>query len=525
MKREPIILTIFALVFVTISLSSYTQKSATYDEPEHLTIGYAALARREYRLGYESPPFVRMWAAFPLMFMRDITFDTNSVHRLNGNNTKFCNEFLYKQNDTDRLLYPARFMIVLLGVALGLLLFAWARQLFGCGVATVVLMLYTLEPNILAHASVVTTDLGVAFLFCGTLYFLWRTTRVFNAVNLLAVAVLFALAQVSKFSALTLWPITIVLLAIYGVQKRCIAKALLVLVCMLAATFAAIWAVYGFCHAASPGDYFLPQAYVHGVRSQFAANTSWPVFLAGEISDRGWWYYYLVAFLVKTPVALLALFFGGLAVCAMRREKFFEDEVFLLLPLAMFLAAASLFKFNLGLRYILPIYPLVLLIAGRFVATLVNDRHRLVLISVLALSGMEWAWIHPHELAFFNLLVGGPRHGSEWLVDSNLDWGQDLKLLKRWMQTHNVSHINLSYFGTADPAYYEIEYTPLPGYPPFVPFAPPRLPGYVAISATNLRGVYLTEVGRALYRPLLQMKPVATIGYSIYIYRVERPWW
>jgi hypothetical protein len=529
MKREPIILTVFALAFVTISLSSYTQKSATYDEPKHLTVGYAALAFREYRLDLETPPLLRMWAALPLLGTGNVKFDTNSIYWLKGNNTEFFRVFLYQQNDADRLLYRARFMIVLLGVALGLLLFVWARKLFGCGVATVVLALYCLDPNILAHASVVTTDLGFACLFCGTLYFLWRTTCALNAVNLLAVAVFFALAQVSKFSALALGPIAIVLLAIYGVRKRCVAKALFVLVCMLAAAYAAIWAVYGFCHAASLGDYFLPQAYVEGVRSQLAAPTHWSglFYLAGKISERGWWYYYAVAFAVKTPVALLALFFGGLVVCAMQREKLYVDEIFLLVPLVMFFTAASLVKFNLGLRYVLPIYPLVLLVAGKLVTVVVHGRHRLVLVAVLALSGIELAWIHPHELAFFNFLVGGAQHGSEWLVDSNLDWGQDLKLLGRWMQTHRVSHINLAYFGTADPAYYQIEYTPLRGSypPPFVPLARPRLPGYVAVSATTLRGVFLSELGRTFYKPLLQMKPVATIGYSIYIYRVERPWW
>ena len=178
---------------------------------------------------------------------------------------------------------------------------------------------------------------------------------------------------------------------------------------------------------------------------------------------------------------------------------------------------------------------------------LISGGRRLLLVAALTVAGIELAAVHPHELAFFNLLVGGPRHGSEWLVDSNLDWGQDLKLLKWWMQEHNVPRINLSYFGTADPAYYGIEYTPLPGhlsyfgmtdpayygieyaplqgYPGPEPFAAPQLPGYVAVSVTNLRGVYLNERGRRFYERLSRMEPVATVGYSIYIYHVERPSW
>jgi hypothetical protein len=522
MKRELIILTVFAVVFATLCVSSYTQKSATYDEPKHLTIGYTALTRREYP-DHESPPLLRMWAAFPLMFVRDVTLDTSSVHWLKGDNIEFCHEFLYKQNDADRLLYPARFMMVLLGIALGVVVFAWARELFGWRVAAVVLALYTLEPNILAHASVVTTDLGFTFLFCGTLYFLWRTTRTFNAANLLGLAAFFALAQVSKFPAMALMPIAIVLLAIHGVRKRCLTKMLLVLVSMLIAAYAAIWAVYWFCQAGGP-DGFLPRAYAQGIPFGLVASTHWPAFLAGKISEHGWWYYYVVAFIVKTPIALLALFFGGLAVCVMRREKFLEDEAFLLLPLMMFFTGVSLAKLDIGLRYILPIYPLVLLIAGKFVAAMVNDRCRLLLGATLTLAGIELAAVYPHSLAFFNFLVGGPRGGSRILVDSNLDWGQDLKLLRHWMDDHDVRHINLSYFGTADPAYYGINCAMLPG-SPVAAFDAPQLPGYVAVSVTNLRGVYLPEQGRRLYEPLSRMTPVATIGYSIYIYRVERPWW
>ena len=138
---------------------------------------------------------------------------------------------------------------------------------------------------------------------------------------------------------------------------------------------------------------------------------------------------------------------------------------------------------------------------------------------------VEFFSVYPHTLAYFNVLVGGPRGGSRILVDSNLDWGQDLKGLKRWMDEHHVQQIGLSYFGIADPAYYGIKCTRLPGYPDTPPYPVPQLPGYVAISVTNLRGLSLTEQSRKFYEPFSRTKPVATIGYSIYVYYVERPWW
>ena len=148
-----------------------------------------------------------------------------------------------------------------------------------------------------------------------------------------------------------------------------------------------------------------------------------------------------------------------------------------------------------------------------------------VLCAVIAVGVVEFGSNYPDNPAFFNAFVGGPTHGFEYLVDSNLDWGQDLKPLKRWMDENHVPHINLAYFGTAYPRYDGINATYLPGSEYFKPNPNVQLPGFVAISATVLRGVYLDDTTRAFYRPFLNMPPVATIGHSIFLYRVEQPWW
>jgi hypothetical protein len=113
------------------------------------------------------------------------------------------------------------------------------------------------------------------------------------------------------------------------------------------------------------------------------------------------------------------------------------------------------------------------------------------------------------------------------LIDSNLDWGQDLKPLKRWMDTHHVEQINLAYFGAADPAYYGIHCTYLIGTPAFVApqIAEPRLPGYVAVSVQYLHGVGLDDPMHAFYGPLLEREPIAIIGHSIHVYWIEAKHW
>jgi hypothetical protein len=185
-------------------------------------------------------------------------------------------------------------------------------------------------------------------------------------------------------------------------------------------------------------------------------------------------------------------------------------------------------RLNLGVRHVLPAYPFFLLLTGFAVAELLNGPRRWPRV-MLALVG-TWLLVgtlrvFPHFLSYFNEVAGGPRNGIHWLVDSNLDWGQDLARLGQWMQHNKVPRINLCYFGNADPTYYGIDFVGLPGSWGVWEnrsLANPQLPGYVAISATNLAGVGLkTAEQRTYYKRLLERAIlVDTIGYSIFVYEV-----
>jgi len=246
-------------------------------------------------------------------------------------------------------------------------------------------------------------------------------------------------------------------------------------------------------------------------------------YLAGRFRQTGWWYYFPVAFLVKTPLSVIGLFLAGLLILLLRPGARARDPVFIWLPIAAFLGAAMLARLNIGLRHILPIYPFVLLTTGWALQRL-RGRKGLALLGLAgALALFEFCSVAPDYLAFFNLSVGGPRGGDRWLIDSNLDWGQDLKGLKRWMVRHQVDRVNLSYFGTADPAYYGIECTYLPGCFFFRNGrnAAPVLPGFVAVSVTNLRLAQTSGNLRSLDALVGKLRPVAVIGHSINVYRVD----
>jgi hypothetical protein len=552
MNRTALVLVSFAVIFGTLCVVSYTQKSATWDEPQHLTAGCLALRQHDYRLDPEHPPFLRLWAALPLTCAARA--DTAMIDRSSPDEWAglgqfyFAHKFLYVDNDADRLLYRARFMIVVLGVLLGVLLFAWVREWLGFWPATSALGFFCLEPNLQAHAALVTTDFGIACFMFGALYFLWRTTRRWSAGNVAGLTVFFALAIVSKYSAVLLGPIVLLLLILARVKPLRIAGLVLLLA---AAAWLAVWATYGFRYAPSANASWLyrfdqdaetirrvpvtarvvswadahrllPNVFLQGFLHGQSKAQLRSAFLAGKISTSGWWYYFPAAFLIKTPASLILLLVAGLMICAWRWRSFRETGMFIVLPAVLYFVTAMTQRLNIGVRHLLPVIPLALMLAA-----LAASRWRVVTGVLAVFWVFEFARVYPDNLAFFNQAVGGPRHGYKFLVDSNLDWGQDLKPLKRWMDGHAVKQVALSYFGTADPAYYGIQCTHLPGTAFYLENATsaPQLPGYVAVSATCLQGVYLSEAGKAFYRPLLTREPNARIGNSIFVYWVERPWW
>jgi hypothetical protein len=283
----------------------------------------------------------------------------------------------------------------------------------------------------------------------------------------------------------------------------------------------------------------LPEAFIFGFAHDEMKSHARGTFLLGNYSNTGFHSYFFNAFLLKTPLPALLLIITALVLSLLRCVKRRLAPIFLLVPAALYFLVAVTSHLNLGIRHLLPIYPFLYVLAGGLVLEL--DRWRrttrivalLVMVGAIVVSsrivffpapGLKWQTVAPHYLAYFNELAGGPANGFKELADSNLDWGQDLKNLKLWLVAHGIKDpIYLCYFGMADPCYYQIAHYNMPGgclFEPQVGFDVLQPGGLIAISATNLQGVYLSPAEQDAWRRILEHAVlVDTVGYSIFIFK------
>ena len=568
-------------LLVVLCLLSMRFNSPTSDEQNHVSRGYHYLVTGNLDLNV-APPFVNLLSGIPLLFRKGIIVPQYDVTHRKTYINEFAEQFVWVYNDAETVINSGRLAILFLSVVLGYFVFRWAKDLWGPAAGLLALFLYVLDPNILAHSQLATTDLGLACLVFVATYFLWRFLRWRKNRDLVLAGALVGLSLATKLNALLLLPIVGLVVVIEAVLVRdltlrgpwpgrawCARKqlgsrvyfvvAVLFIVAILA--FLSLWASFRFEMerlAPSPVhgtvDRFIPDGvlrhvayelvervpipfptYFSGVRwLQRYAQRGASAFLMGQHSTKGWWYYFLVAFAIKTPLPTLALAASVLVAALSRRrvgtpsrpdgdgetwhgcEGIERREYVLYVPMAAFFASAVFSSLNIGYRHILPVLPFVFVLVSKAVTW--ADR-RWVQVGLVALGlwyAVGSARIYPHYLAYFNEIVGGPDNGYKYLVDSNLDWGQDLKNLKWYMDGHDIEEIYLAYFGSAYPSYYGIQAVPLPTEQP--KDLESRTPAVYAISATYLQSGYLGDEDS--FRWLQRYEPFAKIGYSILLYRL-----
>lgn len=546
-RRRLLLVFLAGASYFAMAMRGASHESGTYDEFVHVTAGYSYSALGDYRLNSENGNLPQRLMALPLLADGHGFPSLDQPAWQTSNMWDLSDQFFFGSGrDADRSLMRSRAMIALVGALLVALVFAWSFSLFGETGAWVSTAIAVFSPALLAHGALATSDLTGAAFFAAAVFCLWRVLNAPSTWWVAASSVATAGLFLSKLSAPLIIPVALGMLAVRLSRRPRPSARSVTGIAMLhvVVVVTLIWAAYGFRYTAfgahtTPTDTFndswsdvletpgivsdvvawgrehrvLPEAYLYGIATVNAYSKHRASFLNGRVSIGGSHWYFPYAALVKTTLPELALIvLLPIMLARRRRDDSLYDTAPLFIFIAVYFAAAVAGSLDIGYRHLLPILPAIAVLLGATALPLARvirgqrDTRTLAAASLVGLlviaHAAESLRASPNYLAYFNQLDGGPKKAYEHLVDSSLDWGQDLPALKQWLdreglQSSGHAPVYLSYFGTALPAYYGIDALHLP----FVrdrwtPHEPaPLTPGIYCISATMLQGVYLMPQG------------------------------
>lgn len=439
-------ITVIGLVWLHFCFGwiSLRYQAPTADEFSYISTAYLYVKTGDFRLDRTHPPLLRLLMGLPLQ-SANVSLPSLQQEKWSTPESAMLGYvigwemLLGGQNDWRQLVTLARLPILFLSCGLALLLYFWASELYGKAGASVVLFLYALSPNMLAHASLATMDLGISFFFVACLYSAFHYNKTLKPHTLVMTGLLLGLALTAKVTALLL--IAPIASALWlskedglirhdaSIVTNWALKCLLVLSCAMCS----MMLVHGyplkpFYFGETLSNVWIKSTQTGGEPLPGMPHTNYAFYLLGDYSTSGWFYYYPIALLVKTPLSVLLLL---LITLIWSRMRWLKTADALIVGTIIILLLASMFnRVNIGIRHILPLYPLLFLYIGR-VALIPSKRLRCVVVPLL----LSWhlaasVWISPHYLAYFNEAAGGPQSGHTILDDSNIDWGQDLAALK-----------------------------------------------------------------------------------------------
>lgn len=504
-------------------VSTYHVFNNMYDEPAHIAAGMEWLSKGTYTYEPQHPPLARVAAAFLPWLAGERAGDWRGQMYEEGR------RILGEGDHYARILTLARLGELPFFLILVLATWLWARRVGGERMAALAVVFVAANPNVLAHAGVAGTDIGPAALMPAALlaWVVWLegpTPR-----RSIVLGALVAVCGLTKFNGIAyLLPaaIGVAALASRGRARevwKARAARLLALSVMVAAFVT--WATYRFS-VGRFGSLIVPAPeFFAGLGAFFRHGTGGhPAYLFGRVRLGGWWYYDIVVLLVKTPLPLLLLGAWGSVLVArelrgLRRpwpyvpaSRRVIELGALLMGVASVVVVASATPVDIGVRLLLAVYPLLAVLAAlAFVWAwdrALRVSNRFAVAALLAWTVLEAAAAHPDHIAYFNQLAGP--EPDRVLVDSNLDWGQDLYRLRDAANELRIDSLRVHYFGTAEFAAVGLTRTRR-----LRPYE--RATGWVAASETFYAGVWSDTALRWLHA----YAPVARVGKSIRLYYIK----
>ena len=546
----------FLLIVLSLQLFfSVRRESQTWDEGNHIFTGYRSWTNADYGLNPEHPPLVKLLTTVPLLWLQPKSpvleerfFKEDAFLR--------GKEFLY-QNDPEKILARTRATAAILTLLAALVVFFGTREMFGNVAAFIALTLLTFDPNLLAHGALITTDVGLACFMFLSVYMFYRFVKSPSALRLIMTGAAVGLVLAVKHTGLLVLPILFLLAVcelVLNKSGRHAARLLGSLALIALIGWVVLWSFYRFRYDARPNGlqmnpplaeyvkglqpyeawpiataarfHLLPESYLYGLADVKLTANYYTSYVLGKIYAHNVWFYFPVAFLIKSTVGVLALCLLSLVVIATRRLNHWREILFLVVPVIFYLLVALTVGMNIGVRHILVVYVfLYVLIGGAAWALIRNSRKWAYVVGVCVLVHIGSSVLaFPNYIPYANEFWGGPSQTHRYLTDSNADWGQQLKSVKQYLDQRGVKDCWFLYFagGVAEPSYYGIPCKPLPTISTLwlnlAIDVPTSINGPVLISASNLSGYEFGPGSLDPYEQFRSLKPTAVIDDGVFVF-------
>jgi len=562
-----IIILIISIASIRI-ISTYSIFSQTWDEPAHIAAGMEWLQFGEYRFEPLHPPLARVMSALGL-YIKGVRLnmdEDNTDSLTNENNTRMWeegNNILQSGGTYVHNLSLARLGILPFFILASAVVALWSKRIAGNWASIIATLLFTTVPPVLGHAGLATVDMAASAAFTLALFsfYLWIKDSTTKHSIFLGIAI--GVVSLSKFTGLYFFIASITLFFLLDFIYRYLGKGskktafyhyknkLIPALIVIVVTGVTIWAGYRFSFspiASEPSrsyatidnllgsEGFLSDiAYkmienipipakemIYGVISTFQNNQAGrTTYLLGEIYYRGRWYYYPLVFAIKTPLTylILSIIATPFFIFSITRNKTsLKAEAILPLAFMSVFMIAILGRLNLGIRQVLSVYPVLSIITGIGLIEALKLKFKnfwvyACLVFLLFLNTFSSLNAHPDYLAYFNVLAYN--QPEKFVVDSDLDWGQDLLRLANELKLRDIDQVYIAYHGSLG---IDLDNFSLPTYYILQPYT--KVEGWVAISKTIIkRGTNQYPNNQSTW--LLDFEPVSQIGKSMLLYHIE----
>ncbi len=577
-------LTLVAMLFLHagLLLCSAWQHSPVHAEVQQLPAGLFHITYGRFDFADVNPPLVRLAAAVPASWLSPNFEWQGDETRIVGRPEYEIGRRFIEANGMrcQPIFFAGRCACIPFSLLGAIFCWRWAKALYGEAAGLIATALWCFSPSILGHGQLISADIAAAAMVLTASYAIWVWLHARTWVSAVIAGIALGVAQLTKFTLLILFPLTFIWAILFYVCCKPIGppgrapfpQDLLRFLCQFALICGtAVYVIdiaYGFdgvpfrpseeiyrsrllrpwgasdltnrdavAAANRVQDWIwlpLPKSYIRGLDQQKSDfEMKWDSFLFGQWKLGGWWYYYLWALGVKTPLGTMLV--GLCAVLSLvvpwrssrdRLSHWWDEMIPLSLLCGLLFLVSSQINMGCHMRYAFPLLGVFFVLCGR-AALLFQTGSRSAITFVVGFIGWSMASSlsqYPHTIGYFNELAGGPNRGHYWLNHSNVDWGQDLYYLKEWYDQHpDARPLFVSADALYNPEFLGIHYSKPyqllrdqianPNHEPNHSSGP--RPGWYAVSKNNL------QLPEAEYRYLLSREQTATIGSAINVYHLS----